>query len=204
MEPTTLILFAFTVFPLICTPGPDILFTASQGLANGYPAAVRAVTGILLGYTAHAGLSALGIAALVSTSPYLFSLLKWIGVLYLLFLASQMLYSSIRQKEGIRLNNPTQISIWRGFFTSFLNPKGLLMYLAILPQFITPDGNTAFQALILSVLFICGCGLVYMLVGLVASQAYGRSVSGKARRRLEAAAGFMLAGAAIKIARQVN
>ncbi len=204
MELNTLLLFVLTVFPLICTPGPDILFTASQGLANGQYAAVRAVIGILLGYAAHAILSALGIAALVSASPFLFSLLKWIGVIYLFFLALQMLYSSIQKREGIRLDSPVKVSIWRGFFTSFLNPKGLLMYLAILPQFITPNGNTAIQALILSFLFICGCGFIYMLVGLLASQAHGRSVSDKVRRRLEAVAGCMLAGAAIKLAKRVN
>jgi threonine/homoserine/homoserine lactone efflux protein len=204
MELNTLFLFFITVFPLICTPGPDILFTASQGLANGHSAALRAVGGILMGYTAHAVLSALGIAALVSASPFLFSLLKWIGVVYLFFLASQMLYSAIRQKEGINLSCPAKVSIWRGFFTSFLNPKGLLMYLAILPQFITPSRNTAIQALALSLLFILGCGLVYTIVGLLAGQAHGRSISDKVRRRLEAAAGLMLAGAAIKIAKQVS
>jgi threonine/homoserine/homoserine lactone efflux protein len=204
MELNTLFLFFVTVFPLICTPGPDILFTASQGLTNGHAAAFRAVTGILLGYAAHAVLSALGIAALVSASPFLFAMLKWIGVIYLFVLASQMLYSAISNREGIKLTAPKNGSIWRGFFTSFLNPKGLLMYMAILPQFIRPDGSTALQALALSLLFIAGCGLVYMTVGLLASQVHGRNVSGKARRRLEAAAGVMLAGAAIKLARQVS
>jgi threonine/homoserine/homoserine lactone efflux protein len=92
------------------------------------------------------------------------------------------------------------ISIWRGFFTSFLNPKGLLMYLAILPQFISPDGNTAVQALILSALFILGCGLVYSTVGISAAKAHGRSITDGARRRFEAVAGFMLLGAAVKLA----
>ncbi len=50
----TLLLFFITVFPLICTPGPDILFTASQGLSKGRSAALKAVAGIRLGYTAHA------------------------------------------------------------------------------------------------------------------------------------------------------
>jgi threonine/homoserine/homoserine lactone efflux protein len=83
----TLLLFFLTVFPLICTPGPDILFTASQGLSNGRAAALNAVAGILLGYSAHAVLSAVGIAALISSSPFMFSVLKWLGVSYLFFLA---------------------------------------------------------------------------------------------------------------------
>ena len=96
------------------------------------------------------------------------------------------------------------ISLWRSFFTSFLNPKGLLMYLAILPQFISPDGNTAIQALVLSALFILGCSLVYAVIGLFAVKAYGHSISDGARRRFEAVAGFILIGAAIKLALQVK
>ena len=206
MEVKALILFFLTVLPLICTPGPDILFTASQGISKGRLAALRAVGGVLLGYTAHAILSAFGIAALVSASPFLFFALKWCGVVYLIFLAVQILYSACQKKEGVVLNehDAETISLWRGFFTSFLNPKGLLMYLAILPQFISPDGNTALQALILSALFILGCGLVYSIVGLLASKIHGRKISDSGRRRFETLAGLMLMAAAVKIAMQVK
>ena len=204
MSSGTLLLFFLTVFPLICTPGPDILFTASQGLSNGRSAALNAVTGILLGYSAHAVLSAVGIAALVSTSPFTFFMLKWLGVSYLFFLAGQILYSAYKRKGGISLQPSTRVSLWRGFFTSFLNPKGLLMYLAILPQFISPDGSPAVQAILLSLLFIMGCGLVYSLIGLLAAQAHGRQVSVRARRSLEVVAGCMLAGAALKLAKQIQ
>lgn len=103
MNPETLLLFFFTVFPLICTPGPDIIFTASQGFSLGRVAALRAVMGVLLGYTAHALLSALGIAAIVATSPFLFVILKWIGVAYLFYLAGQILYSAFQTKNGIEV-----------------------------------------------------------------------------------------------------
>lgn len=204
MSSGTLFLFFLTVFPLICTPGPDILFTASQGLSNGRSAALNAVTGILLGYSAHAVLSAVGIAAIISTSPFMFFILKWLGVSYLFFLAGQILYSAYKRKGGISLQTSDRVSLWRGFFTSFLNPKGLLMYLAILPQFISPDGNPAVQAILLSLLFIAGCGLVYTIIGLLAAQAHGRQVSGSARRRLEVVAGCMLAVAAIKLVKQIQ
>ena len=103
METSTLLLFFLTVFPLICTPGPDILFTASQGLSSGKSGAIRAVIGILLGYSAHAILSALGVAAIVNTSLLLFQFLKWLGVIYLLFLAITMIYSSFKRKDDITL-----------------------------------------------------------------------------------------------------
>ena len=78
------------------------------------------------------------------------------------------------------------------------------MYLAILSQFISPDGNPAVQAILLSLLFIAGCGLVYTLIGLLAAQAHGRKISESARRRLEVVAGGMLAVAAIKLAKQIQ
>ena len=78
------------------------------------------------------------------------------------------------------------------------------MYLAILPQFISPDGSPAVQAILLSLLFITGCGLVYTLIGLLAAQAHGCQISESARRRLEVVAGLMLAGAAIKLAKQIQ
>ncbi len=204
MEFKTAMLFFLTVLPLICTPGPDILFTASQGVTRGQLAAIRAVTGVLLGYTAHALLSVLGIAALVSASPLLFAALKWAGVLYLFYLTTLIIYSACQQKDGLELPDTGKISLWRGFLTSFLNPKGLLMYLAILPQFISPESNTATQALILSSIFISGCGVVYTVVGLLAAQARGLNISDNGRRRLEAVAGVMLAWATIKMATQVQ
>ncbi len=204
MEFKTALLFFLTVFPLICTPGPDILFTASQGVTRGQIAAIRAVAGVLLGYTAHAILSAIGLAALVSASPVLFRVLKWVGVLYLLFLTAQIFYSACQRKDGLGLPDTGKISILRGFLTSFLNPKGLLMYLAILPQFISPESNTATQALILSAIFISGCGVVYMSVGLVAAQARGLNISDNGRRKMETVAGGMLAWATIKMATQVQ
>ena len=95
------------------------------------------------------------------------------------------------------------ISIGRGFLTSFLNPKGLLVYLAILPQFINPESNTADQALILSALFIAGCAIIYTFIALLTSTISKKDKSSKIRRRFEMAAGGLLLTAAVKLAIQV-
>jgi len=163
---------------------------------------MRAVAGILLGYSAHGILSAFGVAAIVATSPTLFALLKWIGVVYLGFLAFQMLRSACTPGEALRIEKIHSTSLLRGFFTSFLNPKGLLMYMALLPQFISPEGNAAIQALLLSFLFITGCGIVYSIVGVFAARVSVNGVSDKARRRLEAFAGTLLTGAALTLVLQ--
>jgi threonine/homoserine/homoserine lactone efflux protein len=96
MQPATMLVFAATVLPLVCTPGPDILFIASQGMSGGPRAAMRANLGVLLGYSMHALLAVLGVAALVAASPVLFEILRWVGVAYLAYLATGLIRSAIR------------------------------------------------------------------------------------------------------------
>jgi len=197
-----ILLFTITVLPLICTPGPDVMFAVSQGISSGRRGVIRAIAGLLLGYSAHAILSAAGVATIIAASPVLFSALKWLGVAYLSYLAFQMLRSACTPKKQPSVEGIPQASLWRGFLTSFLNPKGLLMYLAVLPQFMTAEGSAVFQALILSAVFIIGCAIIYGTVGLLAARASRNRMSDKSRRRLEGFAGTLLAGAAVKIASQ--
>ncbi len=192
METITAFPFFITVLPLICTPGPDILLISSHGKTHGKTAALLATTGVLLGYAAHAVLSALGVAALVAASPILFTILKWCGIAYLLFLAVRMLISAVRGGAVSVAEQSTKKSLFRGFLTSFLNPKGLLVYLAILPQFISPDGRAAYQALIYSALFIGCCSIVYSAVGLSASLVHGQGIHGTRFRIINAVAGGLL------------
>ncbi len=96
MPSDTLLLFALTVFPLVCSPGPDILFVASQGLCRGRAAARRATLGILAGYSVHALLAAFGIAALLGAWPPLLHAIRWTGLAYLLYLAWQMFRAASR------------------------------------------------------------------------------------------------------------
>ncbi|WP_052265369.1 LysE family transporter [Ruegeria sp. ANG-R] len=98
--------FALTVVPLILTPGPDILLVMSQGLALDRKAVLKAVNGISLGYGAHAILAAVGIAALISASPFLFGLLKMAGVLYLAYLATSMIGRHFRAPSQRRCKRP--------------------------------------------------------------------------------------------------
>ena len=75
MELGTPLLFAATVLPLICTPGPDMLFVASQTLSDGTTAGLRSTAGVCLGYVGHSILAALGVAAIIAASPALFEAL---------------------------------------------------------------------------------------------------------------------------------
>jgi threonine/homoserine/homoserine lactone efflux protein len=109
MDATKSIVFAATVLPLVCTPGPDVIYIAAQALAGGNRAALLASAGVILGYVTHAVLAALGVAALIAASPLLFEALRWCGVAYLAYLALRMIRSGIR--SGSVSVNPNAIRL---------------------------------------------------------------------------------------------
>lgn len=193
--------FALAVLPLVAIPGPDMLLCIAQGLSRGPSGVWRAVNGITLGYLAHAVLAALGLAALVAASPTLFETVRWIGIGYLMWIAAGMLRAALFLTGRLTLPEARPLSLWRGFLTSFLNPKGLFVYLSIVPQFIDPAGNAAVQAFALSVTNAALCYVVYGAVGLVAVRSSQVGVASPLRTRIaEGIGGTLLGGVAVNLA----
>ena len=155
------VLFALTVLPLIFTPGPDMLFILSQVMGKDAKAGMMATVGVCCGYLVHSVLVALGIAAIIVSFPVLFEAIRWLGIAYLLYLAF-CLFKSVFSKNALNIEKKTSENpIQKGFFTALLNPKGMLIYFAILPQFIDKSANTVSQGLILSFIFISLIFVVY-------------------------------------------
>ena len=198
---STLFLFAATVLPLICTPGPDMLFITAQTLSRGAGAGLRATAGVCLGYVLHSALAALGVAAIIAASPLLFEALRWLGAAYLIYLASQLIRSALRPGKLTMATARDGAVVRRGFLTAFLNPKGMMIYFAILPQFMQHDGSIALQAAILSAIFIGLCALVYSVLSLAVGAA-GRKTgfSDRGRRWVEGMSGGLLILAAGRLA----
>lgn len=164
---SVLVLFALTVTPLIFTPGPDMLFVLSQVMGKDAKAGMMATLGICSGYLVHSVLVAVGLAAIIVSFPILFETIRWLGIAYLIYLAVNLL-RSVFSKNTIRIENKSTSSpIKKGFFTALLNPKGMLIYFAILPQFIDKAGNTVAQGLLLSLVFIGLIFIVYCALSLV-------------------------------------
>jgi threonine/homoserine/homoserine lactone efflux protein len=201
MATATLLLFAATVLPLICTPGPDMLFITAQTLSRGAGAGLRATAGVCLGYVLHSLLVALGVAAIIAASPLLFECLRWLGAAYLAYLAIQLIRSALRPGRLAAVAARSGGVVRRGFLTAFLNPKGMLIYFAILPQFMRHDGSIALQATVLSTIFIGLCALVYSLLSLAVGAA-GRKTgfSDLSRRWIEGISGGLLILAAGRLA----
>ncbi|HTK00287.1 MAG TPA: LysE family translocator [Bordetella sp.] len=197
MDFSTFLLFSASVIPLVCSPGPDILFVASQAISAGTAAGFRAIVGILLGYCVHSLLVAVGLAAVVAASPMLFGVIRWVGIAYLVYLAYKLVRAALRPGGFATPEEHVRNQLYKGFLTSLLNPKGMMVYLAILPQFMDRQaGNTTLQAVILSAAFIFWCAVVYSGICVAMGRAGGASLSDARRRLMDGAAGGMILVAA--------
>ncbi|TCB36379.1 LysE family translocator [Acinetobacter sp. ANC 4910] len=187
------LLFALTVLPLVFTPGPDMLFIFSQVMSKGVKAGIMATLGICMGYLIHSVLVAVGIAAILISFPLLFETIRWLGIAYLLYLAFSLLKSVFNTKSLQVPKAQAGSPITKGFFTALLNPKGMLIYFAILPQFINQSENTVTQGLILSSIFIGLCLVVYSgLSFAVAKITQNAQLDAKKQKWIDAGSGGLL------------
>ena len=187
------LLFALTVLPLVCTPGPDMLFIFSQVMAKGLKAGIMATWGVCMGYMVHSVLVALGIAAILVSFPMLFETIRWLGIAYLLYLAFS-LFRAVFNSKALHVPKAQAGSpIAKGFLTSLLNPKGMLIYFAILPQFMRNAENTVTQGLILSFIFIGLCLVVYTALSFVIAKITANAqLDAKKQKWVDAGSGGLL------------
>lgn len=141
-------LFAFSVFLLSVTPGPDMAYVIGQSVANGRRAGIVSASGVALGSCTHAIASTLGLTALITASPVMFTAIKYIGASYLMFLGGKMLlgtFISKKDRGDAAPQNIRKVSAYRllsrGFITTLTNPKVLLFFISFFPQFVTPEGE---------------------------------------------------------------
>lgn len=190
------LLFAFTILPLVLTPGPDMLFVMSQVMQGGIKAGAKASLGICSGYLVHSVLVAVGVAAILVSHPTLFEVIRWLGIGYLLYLAFTLIRAACRPTELVVAAQHEQHIVRKGFLTSLLNPKVMLIYFAILPQFMTQQ-NALFQGLALSVIFIAMCAVVFLVLTLVLDKVRQRAqLDGRRQKAIHAGSGGLLIVAA--------
>ncbi|MFB7944286.1 LysE family translocator [Kitasatospora phosalacinea] len=199
MDPHALLLFLGVDVLLVCTPGPDWLHIAARGLGQGRRAALTAVTGVCAGYAVHTLLSAAGLAAALRAVPALLPALRLAGAGYLALLAAGMLLALRRGGTGRAVTatgpQPTRTVLRQSLLTALLNPKGLLLYLSLVPQFVTPDGSLPVggQVAALGALNVLCCAAVYSAVALGAARLGGRlGATPAASRRLSAVSAVLL------------
>ena len=143
------------------TPGPDVLFIVSNALKSGVRAGLVAALGIVSGCFVHVFAAALGVGALLATSATAFTVLKWVGAAYLMWMGLRLLWSrpgasSIVPEQPVLEQAAVDLYriYLRGFLTNVLNPKVALFFLAFVPQFIDPDApDKVTSFLLLGLLF---------------------------------------------------
>jgi len=178
MDVHLLLLFYVTQIALAITPGPDWLYVMSRGVASGRRSALVSVAGICAGYLADAVLVALGLATLLQSSETAFQIVRYAGAAYLLYLGVRMILS-----KGTGLGSgadadeggdePAGAAVFRqGFITAVLNPKGLLLFLSLLPQFVSPSAAlpVGVQLLVLGLVHTVNCAIIYSAVGIGAGR----------------------------------
>jgi threonine/homoserine/homoserine lactone efflux protein len=158
---------------------------------------LRATAGVYLGYMVCALLAALALSAVVAASPVLFEVIRWAGIAYLVYLAGKLLRAAFTAGAiAVRAGDASD-AVKKGFLTALLNSKGVLVYVAVLPQFMVPGGDAALQAVKLSAAFIGLCALVYAGAGIAIGIASAAGcLSDRNRRLLDGSAGGMILVAA--------
>ncbi len=161
---TNLLLFASIIVVLALTPGPDVIYITTRGVAQGRKAALLSTVGICSGYLVYTLLAALGLSAMLQSSALAFAIVRDGGAGYLVYLGIRRLLSqpSGQLTKG-RVTPAAPSSILRqGILTSMLNPKGILVFAALLPQFITAHlGSVPLQIATLGLTFTLICLCVY-------------------------------------------
>lgn len=142
---------------LLLIPGPTVLLVLSYAISQGRTVAMATVAGVALGDFVAMTASLLGLGALFLASAMLFMILKWIGAAYLIYLGVKLFRSASTTTLG-GLDKPTQTSVRSVFFhattVTALNPKGIVFFIAFVPQFIMPDKALAPQFVILISTFV--------------------------------------------------
>ncbi|MDG9719965.1 LysE family translocator [Streptomyces sp. DH24] len=196
MDSGTLISFLALDLLLVCVPGADWAYAVSAGLRDR--AVGWAVGGLVAGYALHTLLAAAGLAVLVAGSPALLTGLTVAGAAYLVWLGWGVLRRPGVPGAGGAAESPAsgRRVFLRGATISGLNPKGLLLYLSVLPQFLTAEGApggtrlpVAGQTAVLGLLHMACCAAVYLTVGVTARAVLGaRPAAARAVTRTSGAA----------------
>lgn len=162
IDHTTLITYVLIVLGFVFIPGPATLLTMARAASSGTRVGIATGAGIAVGDIIHTSMAIVGLSAIIATSALLFSVVKYAGAGFLIYLGIR----AMLDKAPIVLNGAPAISAGRAFrqavLTEVLNPKTALFFLAFLPQFVRPEhGSTALQ--------LATLGAVFVLLGFVST-----------------------------------
>ncbi len=199
----TWLLFVITEFLLCITPGPAVLLVVSHGMGFGARASRWSMLGILTANSCYFGLSAMGLGAILLASATLFQVIKWVGAGYLLFIGLKMLLESSTRgfttAAPIRRRSPLSL-FTQGYALQAGNPKAILFFAALLPQFIVPGAEMLWQFGLLGASSVIIEAVVLVIYGMLAEQGSKLLASRNVSRIQNRVSGGFLIAAALGLA----
>jgi len=206
LDPNLTAAYVVLATALAVAPGPDVLFVVANGMQHKVRGAVASALGIGCGSILHAIAAALGISAIIAASPTAFEILRYTGAAYLLYLGIQALKSWWTYSNTLDPSNTrVEVSVWsvfrRGLITNILNPKVVVFYLALLPQFVSVElGNVGFQIFLLGSIHNV-IGITFLIgIGLAAGKASGWLSTTNFGKWMDGIAGVFFIGLAVRLA----
>ena len=201
IDPHLYLAFVLVSSVLIVVPGPNVLLIVATSLSHGRRSGLATVAGSTCAMALQLGIAALGTVWLAAFLAEAFGILKWLGVVYLVYLGVGRLRIALSERAEETAVLPSgRGSFWRGFIVSLTNPKTILFFGAFLPQFVSPDLSAGPQLVLLSATFL--------LLAVVFDAAYAMLAGGlrdfvrrpRVRRWFEGAAGALFIGSGIGLA----
>lgn len=146
----TLALFLLAAFGLLIAPGPAVLYVVTRSVEQGRRAGLASMAGVEMASLVHTTAAALGLSALLLTSALAFSIVKYLGAAYLIYLGLRTLLTP-EKKNQVQIQPPKRFSqlFSQGFLVNLMNPKTALFFYAFLPQFVDPARGAAVEQILL-------------------------------------------------------
>ncbi|MFA0156134.1 LysE family translocator [Vibrio sp. 10N.261.46.A3] len=197
-------LFIVIVFFIAIIPGPNALLVLSTALTQRKLFAFVNVLGVSCGFFFHAFISANGISLLLSNTPMAFEGLKWAGVLYLVWLGYNHFRAALRAQEGVlsvvsASGSKLYNQFFKGLLTNLLNPKIVLFYLSIFPQFVSTDAIVT-DSLMLGAIQASVVSMWFLVVILMADTFKRLLVQKRTSQMMNIVCGVLFVGFSIQLA----
>lgn len=156
IEPTTLLTYCAIVLGFVFIPGPATILTVARATSSGTRVGLATASGIAVGDLIHTAMAVVGLSAIIMASAFLFSLIKYLGAAYLVYLGIRAILDRTTPQLATGMPSLTAGTAFRqAILAEVLNPKTALFFLAFLPQFVEPaHGFIAFQLSVFGVLLV--------------------------------------------------
>jgi threonine/homoserine/homoserine lactone efflux protein len=203
-DASTFGLFVLAALALLLVPGPSVLYIVARSVDQGRLTGLVSVLGIGIGTLVHVAFAVVGLSALLASSATAFSVVKWLGAAYLVWLGLQRLLARDDDEQPVNAEPaPLFRVLSQGILVNILNPKTALFFLAFLPQFVDPSRGSAWLQVIVLGATLAALGLItdslYALLGGTAGDLLRRSAGFRRGQRYVSGGVYLALGAATAV-----